>query len=255
MTNTPATFLEVRRRFQRETGLPAASLGIQHYKPDGGGYHEGNDLLAAAGRLHTDYSKRETELDRPGSNDACAIDIGRFRVLRHGVWVDNAFMMRWVLAEISAGAPDTLWIREIIYSLDGRTVKRYDRLGIRSTGDSSHRTHEHFSAFRDYVLSNLIPALFNRFWDWVNGGFQAPQPIQRRRARMFLMHNVSQGVATFALVGENTVREWKANDTISTPHGTLSGQALANAYAESLGDSTEKTLAEYAAIKAQVSGE
>lgn len=255
MTDTPWTFLEVRRRFQRETGLPAVSLGIQHYQPQGGGYHEGNDLLAAAGRLHTDYSKRETALDRPGSNYASGIDIGRFRVVRHGRVVDNAFMVRWLLAELASGAVDTIWIREIIYSLDGRTVKRWDRLGIRSTGDSSHLTHEHVSGFRDYTLSALIPALFNRFWDWVNAGFQAPQEVQRKVARMFLMHTISQGVATFALVGENTCREWKANDVIDTPAGQISGQDLANAFAENLGNSMEKTAVEYAGIKATVSGE
>jgi hypothetical protein len=46
MTSTP-TDLDVCRAYIRaQTGLPPASVGIQHYQPDGGGYHEGRDLLA-----------------------------------------------------------------------------------------------------------------------------------------------------------------------------------------------------------------
>ncbi|WP_037684611.1 hypothetical protein, partial [Streptomyces griseus] len=64
----------------------------------------------------------------------------------------------------TAGAPDTRDIREIIYSPDGQTVKRWDRLGKRSTGDSSHLWHTHFSFFRDSIKAgrDLTP-LFRRY--------------------------------------------------------------------------------------------
>ncbi len=263
MTNSPWTFREVRALFQQQTGLSAVALGIQHFEPQGGGYHEGNDLLSRGGRLHTDYSKRETELDRPGSDDASAIDIGRFAVYRrhhegHMVLVDNALMVRWVLAEIAAGAPDTLWIREIIYSLDNRVVRRYDRLGVRSSGDFSHLSHEHFSAFRDMVLSASIPALFKRFWEYVNNGFRAPvaaTATKRKAKSMFLIHKtLDGGAAQYALVGpDGIIREWKSTDVIDTPEGKLKGQDLANALAGCVGNSEVQTPAEYAAIRQTVS--
>jgi hypothetical protein len=37
----------------------------------------------------------------------------------------------------------------MIYTPDGKTVARWDRLGKRSTGDSSHLWHTHLSFFRD----------------------------------------------------------------------------------------------------------
>jgi hypothetical protein len=177
----PPTLLEVRHIFQYYTKLPAASLGIIHYVNSagkytgGGGYHAGNDLLRMIGKQDSDYSKRESDRDRPGSDYGSAIDIGRFRVtLPNGRVVTNHDLTRWVLAEIAAGAPDTHWIREIIYSLDDRTVRRYDRLGIRSSGDDSHLSHEHYSSFRDDVLSPHIPALFRRFWATMEGKIAPP---------------------------------------------------------------------------------
>lgn len=162
MTNSPQNLLNVRAIYQRYTGLPAVSLGIQHFTPQGGGYHEGNDLLAAAGRLNTDYSKRETHLDQPGTNDASAIDIGYFDVtLPNGRRVTLRDHSAWIIAHWD----DAWFIREIIYSPDGHVVKRKDRLGIRTSGDDSHLTHDHVSYFRDYTTNPAIPAFHQRFWD------------------------------------------------------------------------------------------
>lgn len=176
MSVQPPRLLEVRKIFQDRTNLSASSLGILHYVSSdgtyrgGGGYHAGNDLLAMIGKLNTDYSKRESERDRPGSNYGSAIDIGRFRVtLPNGRVVTNHDMTRWMLAQIKAGAPDTKWIREIIYSLDDKTVQRYDALNKRSSGDPSHTSHEHYSCFRDDIDSPHIPGLFNRFWAEMEG--------------------------------------------------------------------------------------
>lgn len=185
MSIQPDSLLEVRRIFQERTGLPAASLGILHYVDKdgryrgGGGYHAGNDLLKMIGRENSDYSKRQSALDRPGSNYGSAIDIGRFRVtLPNGRVVTNHDMVRWILGEIAASAPDTFWIREIIYSLDDRNVQRYDRLKMSSTGDISHRTHEHFSVFREMIHSPYIAGLFRRFWQAMEGRTTPPVPIQ-----------------------------------------------------------------------------
>lgn len=173
MTNSPDNLKAVRYIYQRHTGLAAVALGIQHYSPQGGGYHEGDDLLAAGNRLTQDYSKRESSLDRDNRvdpNDACAIDIGYFDVeitrfdgTRRRVTLRDR--SAWVLAHWDE-AP---FIRELIYSPDGKVVKRKDRLGIRTSGDSSHLTHDHESYFRSMVRDPRIPAFHLRFWDDMYG--------------------------------------------------------------------------------------
>lgn len=110
-----------------------------------GGYHEGNDDLARVGRLTSDYSKRESPRDRPGTNAASALDIGEFV---HGPLTLRSLTLRLVAA-CEAGDPRTRDVREVIYSPDGVNVKRWDRLGIRTTGDDSHLWHSHLSFFRD----------------------------------------------------------------------------------------------------------
>lgn len=172
MTYSPQTWKDVRAVFQKETGMPPVSLGIQHYSVQGGGYHEGNDLLAEGGRLNTDYSKRETDRDRPGTDGANAIDIGWFDV---NVLHSNGSVRRvtlitmneWLLRNVNAA--DALWIREFIYTVDRTNVKRWDRLGVRTTGDSSHLTHTHVSGFRDNETTPKA-GLFERFWSEMRGG-------------------------------------------------------------------------------------
>lgn len=177
MTYSPDTWIDVRKVFQRETGLPAVSLGIQHYLnrdgtyTGGGGYHAGNDLLAKIGKQTTDYSKRESTRDQPGTNGASAIDLGWFDVnLRRNdgsfIRVTLRTLNAWLLQQVDK--PDALWIREIIYSLDGKTVKRYDRLKKRTSGDLSHLTHSHVSGFRDDEGVPKAP-LFERFWREMRG--------------------------------------------------------------------------------------
>jgi hypothetical protein len=111
----------------------------------GGGYHEGDDDLARVGRLASDYSKRESARDRPGSNAASALDIGQFA---HGALTLPALSVALVHA-CEAGDPRTRDVREVIYSPDGKVVHRFDALGIRSSGDDSHLFHTHLSFFRD----------------------------------------------------------------------------------------------------------
>lgn len=142
MTESPADLIAVQVYVHARTGQPWDALGIKHATPQGGGYHEGNDLLAAAGRLSSDYSKRESARDRPGTNSASAFDLGgdfpRFREITLAL-----------VAACQRGDPRTRDVREVIYTPDGKTVRRWDRLGLRSTGDSSHLSHTHISFFRD----------------------------------------------------------------------------------------------------------
>jgi len=153
MTDAPADLLAVRKYLLGVTGLPGDAVGIVGDPAHAatGGYHEGNDDLARVGRLDSDYSKRESPRDRPGTNDASALDLGQWSGRR------GAAGLTWLqynarLAELCrAGHPLTRDIREVIYTGDGTTVRRWDALGIRSTGDSSHLSHTHRSYFRDSV--------------------------------------------------------------------------------------------------------
>jgi hypothetical protein len=165
MTYQPQTWKDAQAYLHSVTGLPWDGLGLQHFVPGGGGYHEGNNLLAAAGRLDSDYSKRESERDRPGTDGSSAIDVGDFNIVHNGRRLRLVEDFNpWLIAQCKAGTPDTLWIREVIHTLDRKVVKRWDRLGIRSTGDSTHLYHTHISGFRDEENTPKTP-LFKRFFE------------------------------------------------------------------------------------------
>lgn len=142
MTTAPADLKACQLYLHARTGQPWDALGIIHGSPQGGGYHEGNDLLSHAGRLDSDYSKRESPRDRPGTDSASALDIG-------GDFGGFRLVTRGLVAACERGDPRTRDIREVIYTPDGATVKRWDRLRVRSGGDDSHLGHTHISFFRD----------------------------------------------------------------------------------------------------------
>lgn len=147
MTGAPGDLLAVRQYLLQRTGLAADAVGIagDPAHASSGGYHEGNDDLARVGRLTSDYSKRESSRDQPGTNSASALDIGDFT--RGAVTLRSVTLA--LVAACKCGDPRTRDLREIIYTPDGVNVQRWDRLGIRSTGDSSHLYHTHLSFFRD----------------------------------------------------------------------------------------------------------
>ena len=74
----PDPALVQARNYLIGLGIPGTSIGIvgDRSHRSSGGYHVGNDVLAMIGKLNTDYSKRQTDKDRPGSNAAMALDIG-----------------------------------------------------------------------------------------------------------------------------------------------------------------------------------
>lgn len=154
--------LVTARNYLISQGVPGASIGIvgDRSHRSSGGYHVGNDVLSMIGKLHTDYSKRQTEKDRPGSNAAMALDIGGLS----GKQLSD--LTNWLIAQCRAGTPDTRNIREVIgrRSTSGGVIL-YDALGIRDEdeGSADHATHTHLSYYRDSEGEDKT-AVFRRYF-------------------------------------------------------------------------------------------
>ncbi|MDG4796667.1 hypothetical protein [Micromonospora sp. WMMD1082] len=170
MTRAPANLMAVRSLLlehlnrdpnrARDEDLEPNEVGIVGDANHRGGYHCGSDRVVA-----NDYSVVESSRDRNGLTlDAAALDVGMFRVSSGGRNHNLFTFSAWCVAQCVANAPDTRDIREIIYSPDGNVVRRWDRLGRRSTGDRSHLWHTHFSFFRDSIKANRDQRpLFRRY--------------------------------------------------------------------------------------------
>jgi len=184
VTNAPANLkavrtllldhLDVNKGLTRSTDLDPDEVGIVGNPDHRGGYHCGSDRVVSG-----DYSVVESSRDRTGLTlDAAALDVGDFSIRVGGKAHTLASFSVWLVAQCKAGTADTRDIREVIYSPDGKTVKRWDRLGKRSTGDSSHLWHTHISFHRDAIKAgrDLTP-LFRRYLTEI-GLIKAPQPLE-----------------------------------------------------------------------------
>jgi hypothetical protein len=146
-------------------GLTSAEVGIvgdTAHAEGGDSYHLGKGQIRARNGRDR-YSVDESPRDQRGLSDAASgLDIGTFDVTVRGKRHTLASFSIWLVAQCKAGTPDTRDIREVIYSPDGSTVRRWDRLGIRSSGDSSHQWHTHISYFRDSESRDKT-GLFRRY--------------------------------------------------------------------------------------------
>jgi hypothetical protein len=210
----PDTILDARKLVMdtlRSAGVTVnpASFGVvgdDSHANAGTGYHLGKDALKTSA-----YSIVESSRDRNGlTNAASAFDWGNFSITVKGRTHNLRTMSRWMVAECQAGAPDAADIREIIYSPDGKTVKRWDRLGIRSTGDGSHTGHTHFSWFRDSEKRDKT-ALFRRYFISI-GLIDAPEED---------MPLTAADVKTLA-----TADIWPAPPVLGIADGTMSLQDM-----------------------------
>lgn len=161
MTYADPALVTVRNYLINVIGLPGDAVGIvgDVSHQSSGGYHVGNDVLANIGKLTSDYSKRESSRDRPGSNAAMALDIGGLN------GVDLAALTDWLIAQCKAGAPDTADIREVI----GRDspsggIQHWDRLRTQTGLPAGHDTHTHLSYHRDSEGRSKL-ALFKRYFE------------------------------------------------------------------------------------------
>lgn len=167
MTFAPASCLAVRHVFQDHTSLPDVSLGIvgdDNHAQTASSYH-----LGRSANKPSSYTITESARDRNGLSEAAsANDIGYFSIDVGGRTHTLRTFSVWLAGQCAAGAPDTADIREVIYSPDGRSVKRWDRLGVRSTGDDSHLSHTHISWFRDSE-SHDRAAVIRRYFSEIQG--------------------------------------------------------------------------------------
>lgn len=166
MSFAPPTILAVRKLIQVHVPqLSAVELGIvgdDAHANSGTSYHLGKDALKPSS-----YSIVESSRDRNGlSNASSGLDVGWFKITVKGKAFTLRDMNAWIVGQCKADAADTRDIREIIYSLDGETVKRWDDLGIRSSGDSSHLTHTHFSWYRNSEFRTKT-SIFARWFEHI----------------------------------------------------------------------------------------
>ncbi|MEV0646109.1 hypothetical protein AB0I28_12665 [Phytomonospora sp. NPDC050363] len=157
MTFAPEPLLAARKYIIAALGVPGAGVGIVGDSAHWGGYHCGRDRTVSG-----DYSVVESSRDRGPTLAAAALDVGSFSKTIGGEKRDLKHFSAWLVEQCKAGAPDTRDIREVIYSPDGRSVKRWDRLGRRNSGDDSHRYHTHISYFRDSESRDKV-GLFKRY--------------------------------------------------------------------------------------------
>lgn len=165
MSYAPQTLKDARAVYKKYTGLPDVSVGIVGDEEHDGGYHCGWDLRRIRNGQLDDYSWEESSRDWNHKTDAAsAIDFGNFQINLGGHYVTLLDFNLWMVKQLDSQAPDTLDVREFIYTSDGSTVKRWDRLNKRSSGDDSHLTHSHLSRFRDAENNPLAP-LVQRFFN------------------------------------------------------------------------------------------
>lgn len=222
-------------------GIPAASIGIvgDESHRSSGGYHVGNDVLAMIGKLNTDYSKRQTEKDRPGSNAAMALDVGGISAAR------LADFTAWLIAQCRAGTADSRNIREVIgrRSVSGG-VTRYDALGIQpDSGTKDHETHTHISYYRDSEGEDKT-SLFRRYFEGSKSTTATPLAANKEEDTMLITF-IYATVAGKTRWGMGVVsageKFWFEADT----------QARANGYGVAAGkNATQVTGADYDAEKA-----
>lgn len=198
MTYAPAC-VRSARTYLMSRGVPGNSIGIvgDSAHKSSGGYHCGNDWLADVGRLYSDYSKRQSWRDRPGSDAAMALDIGGLS--DDALWA----LSSWIVAQCAAGAPWAADIREVIYwHKPSNTIRRWDRLGLAEGGSWSHRTHTHISYHRDSEGRDKTE-LFRRYYEphlFVQVPESTQAPTEDEEDMYLIEANGANGVGAYALV-------------------------------------------------------
>ena len=154
MTYNPASLRALGAFWTAQGGVNLGVVGDTAHAAKGYSYHLGADQLAVNA-----YSAQTTR-DKAGlSNAASAIDLGRLGGTLSGLRKFSA----WLVVQGQKNEPGTADVREIIYTVDGKTVLRWDReRGYVSPprageADDSHLTHTHISFYRDAEARDKRP--------------------------------------------------------------------------------------------------
>ncbi|MEV2236709.1 hypothetical protein [Micromonospora sp. NPDC049891] len=215
------------------------------------------------------YSVAESPRDRAGlTDDAAALDVGMFKVRTPKGTFDLRHYSRWMVAQCEAGTADTQHIREVIYSPDGQTVRRWDRLGRRSSGDNSHLTHTHESYFRDAIKAGANVSAVKRRYLTTIGLIQAPTGMEDDvSAKEVWAYDPNNPKDPAAIVNPPWRHDAKTNPTVKPAyalrdiwdrvHGLQEGQAAARLRDEAIlravtGATGEQLLTEIRAVGARL---
>ena len=173
-------------------------VGGPSHVATGTSYHLGADQLKMGKNPYSARTRRDKAglADPETRNASCALDVDDdLDELRDmSVWIVNE-------CRKPNPHPDTLDIREIIYSPDGIAVYTWDREQGQTSapqrrGDKSHLKHTHFSWYRDAVRRNKS-AIFRRY-------FASKQRKKVKVDMWFLQDETDKSGAVYVSNGINT---------------------------------------------------
>lgn len=218
------------RTYLISRGIPGNAIGIvgdQSHRSTGG-YHVGNDVLARIGKLNSDYSKRQTDKDRPGSNAAMALDIGGLS----GQQLSD--LTNWLIAQCKAGTHDTRNIREVIgRKTPAGGIQRYDALGLQTGLPAGHDTHTHISYYRDSEGGDKT-SLFRRYYEPAPPAASST-PQEEDDDMRLIRAGGADGKIAYALVTGFEARVYRREDLGAT---AAAQDSAANLFAKVCGQST-----------------
>jgi hypothetical protein len=148
MTYAPQSLKDLMALWTSNGGVNLGIVGDVAHQQKGTSYHLGRDDLVSGA-----YSARLPR-DVAGLTDAAsAVDLGKLGGSLAGL---QKFSV-WLAGQCKAGAPGTRDIRELIYSPDGKVVRRWDDVSKATytggdgtgQGDNTHLYHTHISYYRD----------------------------------------------------------------------------------------------------------
>lgn len=158
-TINPPKLAALGNFWRSQGGVNLGVVGDTKHAAKGTSYHLGKAQL-----LPTAYSI-ELSRDAKGlSNAASAIDLGKL----NGNFRNLRVFSKWLVAQCQADDAVRHDIREIIYSVDGKTVQRYSGVDNKihtgpGNGDLTHLKHTHISFYRDSETRDKV-GLFQPFF-------------------------------------------------------------------------------------------
>jgi hypothetical protein len=185
MSKEPKRLTELRNFWTSHGGV---FLGVVGNEKHCSGYHLGKDRIFSdcackpKGPCVKGLGADDLSIKHPRDRDfltnaASAIDLGAL----NGNLKNLRVFSRWLVARCMADPAVRHDVREVIYTVDGKVVQRYDAIDnkIRTgkgQGNDSHLTHTHISFMRDSESREKV-SLFRPFFE-VAWGANVPAEIR-----------------------------------------------------------------------------